>query len=92
MSWSNLLMTFWWLIIPLGFAAVGALGLLLDADHRKNLAYRRAQFGNVMVTDMKRPPGIDPQFGSRLVTGDVVLAANRLLTTLRGSSSFSGAK
>ncbi len=90
MSWLNLLFAFWWILIPIALLAVGALGLLVDAEHRKNLAYRRAEVGHVLVTDLRRLPGLDASAGTQLVCGEVVLAANRLLYTIAKFKLFFG--
>ena len=88
--WFALAIQFAWILIPLGLLAVGGIGYLLDAEHRRDLAYRRAELGHVMVVDLKRPPGMDARYGCRLVTGEVVLSANRLLTFFAKFKLFFG--
>ncbi|MEM1012138.1 MAG: heavy metal-binding domain-containing protein [Planctomycetota bacterium] len=90
MSWMSILLGFWWLLLPIALLAVGALGLIIDSEHRKSLKYRRAEVGHVLVTDLRQLPGMDVSAGTQIVSGEVVLAANRLISTLARFKLFFG--
>ena len=54
----------------------------LDREHRRDLAYRRAQVGHVLVTGLSRYLQDPARPGVEIVHGEAVLAANRLITFL----------
>lgn len=58
------------------------LGIWMDREHRKNLEYRRAQVGHVLVSDLRSLPGMDVTRMPTIVCGEIVLSTNRLLTAL----------
>ncbi len=86
----DLFFRFAWLIVPIALLGVGVLGVFLDREHRKDLAYRRAELGHIMVVNLKTLPGIDTRYATALMTGDVVLSANRLITTIAKFKLFIG--
>ncbi len=67
---------------PLALLAIGGIGIWIDKEHEKEIVYRRAQVGHVLVSDLRTLPGRDDSAGSRfeLLCGEVVLSANRLIT------------
>ena len=68
--------------VPLLLLAIGGIGIWIDSEHEKDLEYRRAQVGHVLITDLRSLPGREESANSpiALITGEVVLSANRLIT------------
>lgn len=76
-NYYGLIMAFLPLLLGLAMLVIGGIGVWLGREHDKDLAYRRAQVGHVLVCDLKQFPGIR---GSEvaLVNSEVVLSVNRL--------------
>jgi uncharacterized protein YbjQ (UPF0145 family) len=89
MNWGILIAT-WWIWLPLGLIGIGGLGILLDREHRKNLAYRRGQVGHVFVTNLGFYPSLQEGVATQLLASEVVLSVNRLLFILARIKLFFG--
>lgn len=80
----GLFLAFWPVFLALLLFGLGGIGIWLDKEHAKNLAYRRAELGHVLVTNSRQFPGFNAAGDARveLVVSEVVLSANRLITAI----------
>ena len=81
-NYYGLILAFWPVLLALLLLGIGGIGMWLDKEHEKEIVYRRAQVGHVLVSDLRSFPGRDASAGSpfELLSGEVVLSANRLIT------------
>ena len=85
------LVNHWPLTLSVALLAIGGVGVWLDREHRRNLDYRRGEIGHLLVSDLRSLPGQDPaRRDVAMVHGEVVLAANRLITFFGGLKQLFG--
>lgn len=76
-NYYGLILAFWPILLALVLLGLGGVGVWLGREHDKDLAYRRAQVGHVLVSDLKQFHGIQGT-DVALVNSEVVLSVNRL--------------
>ena len=81
-NYYGLLVMFWPVILALVLLGIGGIGVWLGREHDKELAYRRAEVGHVLVTDLRRYHGLKVGEHVEMLTSEVVLSVNRLHSLL----------
>ena len=77
-NYYGLILAFWPILLALALLGIGGIGVWLGREHDKELEYRRAQVGHVLVTDLKRYHGMAAGSRFEMLSGEVVLSVNRL--------------
>ena len=81
-NYYGLILAFWPFLLALALLGIGGIGVWLGREHDKELEYRRAQVGHVLVTDLKRYHGMAQGSGFEMLATEVVLSVNRLHSVL----------